>query len=41
MTNIRSLVVFELLKVHDLTIEPKRVKARYTLVNGAGEEVST
>jgi hypothetical protein len=41
MSDIRSLVVFEKLKVHDLVVEPRRVKARYTLVNAAGEEVST
>ena len=40
MTGIRSLVVFKTLKVHDLVIEPKRVKATYTLVKKDGSEVS-
>lgn len=32
MTNIRSLVVFKTLKIHALVIEPKRVKATYTII---------
>ncbi len=40
MTNIRSLVVFRQLLVHELIIEPKRVKATYTLVGKDGSTVS-
>ena len=32
MTKIRDLVVFSSLKVHQLIVEPKRVKATYTIV---------
>ncbi|MFD0862955.1 hypothetical protein ACFQ1M_12135 [Sungkyunkwania multivorans] len=32
MTGIRGLVVFKTLKIHALTVEPKRVKATYTLI---------
>lgn len=40
MSDIRALVVFNELKVHQLIIEPKRVKATYTIVKSDGEEVS-
>lgn len=39
MTNIRSLVVFKTLKIQALVIEPKRVKATYTLIKNDGSEV--
>ncbi len=39
MTCIRDLVVFSTLKVHQLTVEPKRVKATYTIVKKDGEEL--
>ena len=32
MTSIRSLVVFPKLKVHKIIVEPKRVKATYTIL---------
>ncbi|WP_046745137.1 hypothetical protein [Kordia zhangzhouensis] len=40
MTTIRSLVVFKTLKIHTLVIEPKRVKATYTIVKNDLTEVS-
>ncbi|MDY7395913.1 hypothetical protein UMM65_11710 [Aureibaculum sp. 2210JD6-5] len=40
MTKIRDLVVFSKLKVHQITIEPKRVKATYTIVKKDGGELS-
>ncbi len=40
MTGIRSLVVFPKLLVHELTVEPRRVKATYTIVKKDGEEIS-
>ena len=36
--DIRSLVVFPLLKVHNINVEPKRVKAVYTIVKNDGSE---
>ncbi|NHF58503.1 hypothetical protein FK220_004085 [Flavobacteriaceae bacterium TP-CH-4] len=39
MTTIRSLVVFKTLKVHQLVVEPKRVKATYTIVKKDNSEV--
>ena len=38
MTDIRSLVVFPLLKVHNINVEPKRVKADYSIVKNDGSE---
>lgn len=38
MTTIKDLVVFKCLKVHQLVIEKKRVKAVYTLITKEGEE---
>jgi hypothetical protein len=38
MMDIRSLVVFPLLRVHNLIVEPKRVKAVYTIVKNGGSE---
>ena len=40
MNDIRTLVVFNELKVHQVIIEPKRVKATYTIVKNDGGEVS-
>ncbi|NER09090.1 hypothetical protein SAMN06265375_1011426 [Muriicola jejuensis] len=40
MTGIRSLVVYHKLLVHELTVEPRRVKATYTIVKKDGETVS-
>ncbi|WP_339712315.1 hypothetical protein [uncultured Kriegella sp.] len=40
MNDIRALVVFNELKVHQIIIEPKRVKATYTIVKNDGETVS-
>ncbi len=40
MVRINSLVVFKKLLVHKLTIEPKRVKATYTLIKEDGSEAS-
>ncbi len=40
MNDIRALVVFNELKVHQVIIESKRVKATYTLVKNDGETVS-
>lgn len=40
MTSIRSLVVFPKLSVHHITVEPKRVKAVYTLDKEDGSQVS-
>ncbi len=37
MTKIRDLVVFSSLKVHQIVIEPKRVKATYSIVKKDGE----
>ncbi|WP_378179840.1 hypothetical protein [Aquimarina sp. SS2-1] len=39
MTKIRSLVVFKTLKIHALVIEPKRVKATYTITKQDDSEV--
>ena len=36
MTKIRDLVVFPLLSVHRIQVEPKRVRATYTVVSGDG-----
>lgn len=36
MTKIRDLVVFPLLKVHHLLVEPRRVRATYTVVSADG-----
>lgn len=40
MTGIRSLVVFTSLKVHQVRVEPKRVRATYTVTDRAGRAVS-
>lgn len=40
MTKIVDLVVFSKLKVHQLVVEPKRVKATYTVFKKDGSEVS-
>ena len=40
MTSIRSLVVLSKLSVHQITVEPKRVKAGYTLIKSDGSTVS-
>lgn len=40
MTAIRSLVVFSKLSVHKIIVEPKRVKASYTLLKKDGATVS-
>ncbi|MBD1259383.1 hypothetical protein HZY62_02190 [Maribacter polysiphoniae] len=40
MTSIRSLVVFPKLTVHQITVEPKRVKAVYTVGKEDGSHVS-
>lgn len=40
MSNIRSLVVFPLLKIHQIIIEPKRVKATYSIQKKDGTLVS-
>jgi len=40
MISIRSLVVFPKLSVHHITVEPKRVKAVYTLDKEDGSQVS-
>lgn len=37
---ITDLVVFNILKIHQLVVEPRRVKATYTIVKNSGEEVS-
>ena len=40
MTAIRSLVVFSKLSVHNISIEPKRVKAVYTITKHDGSSVA-
>ena len=40
MTSIKDLVVFKKLNVHRLIVEPKRVKATYTLIKSDNSEVS-
>ena len=40
MTSIRSLVVFPKLKVHKIIVEPKRVKATYTILKHDTSEIS-
>lgn len=40
MTSIRSLVVLSKLSVHQIIVEPKRVKASYTLMKRDGSTVS-
>ncbi len=40
MSDIRSLVVFSSLKVHQLRVEPARVRATYTLAKMSGETLS-
>ena len=40
MTSIRSLVVFPKLKVHKIIVEPKRVKATYTILKYDNSEIS-
>ncbi|TDQ32292.1 hypothetical protein [Zeaxanthinibacter enoshimensis] len=41
MSNIRSLVVLDTLKVHQLQVEPKRVKATYTVLRKDGTSQSS
>jgi len=40
MTEIRSLVVFPSLKVHQIRVEPRRVRATYTVTKPSGESAS-
>ena len=40
MPKIRDLVVFEYLKVHNLTVEPRKVKASYTVKKIDGPELT-
>lgn len=40
MADLRSLVVLKQLSVHELLVEKKRVKAKYTLLRNDGTEVS-
>jgi len=40
MTSIHDLVVFSKLSVHDILVEPKRVKASYTITKQDGSTVS-
>jgi hypothetical protein len=39
MTGIRSLVVFDKLLVHELSIEPRRIRAAYTILKEDGTEL--
>lgn len=39
MIGIRDLVVFKTLKIHAVTVAPKRVKATYTIVKKNGDEI--
>ena len=38
MATLNDFIVFDKLKVHNLIVEPKRVRASYTVITGDKEE---